>query len=100
MCFQPKPVEKLLKKLYQIEYENINISMSEFQNGARKSRSIADHLFVIRSIINYYKYIGKGLIIEFLDLEKCFDKIWLQNSMNELATSINNQNSEHYIQIK
>ena len=72
-------------------YKAIDQNMSEYQNGARKGRNIVDHLFVIRNVLSYYKDKGQQVIIEFLDLEKCFDKLCLNDTMNALYKSVNDQ---------
>ena len=43
-----------------------------------------DHLFVVQSVIDYYKYIQRDLYIITVDAEKCFDKLWLEDTLNEL----------------
>ena len=57
---------------------------TEYQAGGRCNRSIADHLFVLRSILEHHIYIKKELLMEFLDLVKCFDKLVLQYVMNDM----------------
>ena len=60
---------------------------SEAQAGGRKNRNITDHLFIIRSLMDHYKYLNKPLFILFLDLVKAFDKMVLKNIMNDLWKS-------------
>ena len=57
---------------------------TEYQAGGRCKRSIADHIFILRAILEHHLYINKELIMEYLDLIKCFDKLVLKNVMNDL----------------
>eukprot|EP00111_Clytia_hemisphaerica_P015501 TCONS_00045769-protein len=64
--------------------ELIESSMSPFQCGGRKKRGIADHLFTLKRMIESYKEKRKVLYVFYGDLEKCFDKLWLKDSIIEL----------------
>ena len=75
----------LLEKLINARTSpKIESSLTESQAGGRKNRNITDHLFIIRSVIQYYKYMNKSLLIEFLDLRQAFDKMILKNIMTDL----------------
>ena len=63
---------------------NIEKGMSKYQAGGRKNYSIKEQVFIVRSIINYHKYLNKPLLIEFIDLRKAFDKMVLKNVMINL----------------
>ena len=54
------------------------------QIGGRENHGIADHILVIRSIMDNYNYLNKTLYIEFIDLVKAFDKMILKNVLNDL----------------
>lgn len=77
---------KLLEKLINgrttpiIEREGF----SEAQAGGRRNRNITDHIFILRAIMQHYRYLNKPLYIEFLDLVKAFDKMLLKNIMTDL----------------
>ncbi len=43
-----------------------------------------DNLFVVQELIDYYKYMKSDLYIVTVDAEKCFDKLWLADTINEL----------------
>ena len=82
---------------------------SETQAGARKKRGISDQVFILRSIMDYYEYINKPLMIEFIDLIKAFDKMILRNVMIDLwkagvrgkiCRNIYTINQKAYIKIK
>ena len=53
--------------------------------GARKNRIIRDNIFVLGAVINSVIN-GKEDPIQTQvgDIEKCFDKLWLQKTTNEL----------------
>ena len=76
-----KTYEKLI---YNRILAVIEMHLSEFQAGGRPKRNISDHVFILRSIMQHYKYINKELLIEFLDLIKAFDKMSLKHILNEL----------------
>ena len=82
---------------------------TEAQAGGRKNRGIADQIFILRSIMDYYKYINKPLLLEFIDLVKAFDKMMLKNVMIDLWNAgvrgriwrnIYNINKEALIKVK
>ena len=64
--------------------EDIEQSMSPFQCGGRKQRGVTDHLFTLKSMIEEYKEKKKTLYVFYGDLEKCFDQLWLKDSIVEL----------------
>ena len=73
--------EKLLKNRIP---DTLQQSISKFQNGGMKGKGVVDNLFILRGIINYANYLGKELWLTFYDTEKCFDSLWLEDSMNSL----------------
>ena len=58
--------------------------MKQYQNGGRQNRSTIDNIFIIRAMIDYYRYIQQDLYIVIADAEKCFDKLWLEDACCEL----------------
>eukprot|EP00794_Sanderia_malayensis_P004142 gene4142-4695_t len=78
-------VSKLYEKVLSIRnYKYIESYLSSYQCGGVRNRGTSDHLFTVRAMIDYYKFINKDLYIFFGDLEKCFDKLWLRDSIVEL----------------
>ena len=76
---------KLYEKLiYNREEGKIDRHFSEFAAGARKHRSTTDHLFTIKAVLDYYKYLQKSVHLLFLDLEKAFDKLWLTDTIIDI----------------
>ena len=57
---------------------------TQMQAGGRKNRSIADQIFILRCIMDHYKYLKKPIYLEFIDLVKAFDKMILKNVMLDL----------------
>ncbi len=54
-----------------------------FTSGARTS----DHLFVLKMIIDYYKYKKAPIFACFIDLRKAFDSIWRVGMFYKLLKS-------------
>ena len=49
-----------------------------------KGKGAVDDLFILRGIINHANYLGKELLLTFIDTEKCFDSLWLEDCINSL----------------
>ena len=64
-----------------------NMSLSNI--GARCQRNIRDHLFVIYAIVNSVIH-GKAepVDLQIYDVEKCFDKLWLEDTMLDLVHTL------------
>ena len=60
---------------------------TEYQAGGRPRRGIADHLFIIKALIDHSLYLKLIIILELLDLIKAFDKMMLKLVMNDLWTA-------------
>ena len=58
--------------------------LSEWATGGIKKRSPVDNVMIITSIIERNKYMKKNTYLTFTDAEKCFDKLWLEDGINEL----------------
>ena len=71
--------------IYNDEYSTIDSNLTGTNVGARKSRNIRDHLFVVNAILNSVK---KGpeepVDICAYDIEKCFDALWSYECINDL----------------
>ena len=70
----------LLNRSKEVLEEN----MSPFQCGGRSGRGIVDHLFTVRALIDEARYYNRDLYMYYGDLEKCFDKLWLRDSIIEV----------------
>ena len=79
-------LRSILDKLIYIDkYHMIDESMSCSNIGGRKNRNIRDHLFVINGILNDAKKNKQSDIdIQIYDVKKCFDKLWYEETANDL----------------
>lgn len=81
-------VSKIFEKIiYNRNMHHVNEILSPFQCGSRPGRGVSDHLFTLRAVIDEYRYYKRNLYIFYGDLEKCFDKLWLEDTINELWKS-------------
>ena len=81
---------KILDKLiYKDKYPEVEKNMSDSNIGARRGKSIKNHLFIIYAIINSVLVEEKSCIdIQIYDLVKAFDRLWLEDCMNDLYDSL------------
>ena len=101
-----KIFEKLIKKrIDKILLNNVN----PFQAGARAGRGTADNLFMLRGVIDYYKYFKATIYLTLCDFEQAFDSLWLQDSIcslwnvgvkNELLPLIYTLNEKAVVSVK
>jgi len=61
--------------------------MTECQAGARKGRRTTDHVMMIKTKMEYDKYFKNDTYIQFYDIVKCFDKLWLKDIMYDLGNN-------------
>ena len=64
--------------------ERIWNGISESQTGGKKKRGPIDNVMVLLSIAERNKYLGKDTYITYTDIEKCFDNIWLDDSIVDI----------------
>ena len=76
-----KIYEKVVKNRNE---ENIRKYVSEFQTGGMKERGTHDNILLLSEIIRQKRKAGKKCYIVFGDAVKCFDKLWLKDSLVEL----------------
>ena len=71
--------------IYNDSYYTIDKNLLDHNVGARKGRNILDNIFVLGAVVNS---VVKGkecpIQIQIRDVDKCFDKLWLQNTTNAL----------------
>ena len=66
-------------------YGKIDDFITDCNVGGRKERNIRDNLFVLNAITNHVKKGGgEACDISAYDIEKCFDSMWAQESINDL----------------
>ena len=63
--------------------------MSDSNIGGRRGQTIKNHLFIIYRIINSVLVEEKSCIdIQIYDIVKAFDRLWLDDCMNDLYDSL------------
>ena len=100
------------KLVYNDCYDVIDSNMSCSNIGARKNRNIRDHLFVVNSVfhdVQQGKTNSQGVDCEIYDISKCFDKMWYQETANDLYNAgvkddkfvlVSNSNKDCQVSIK
>ena len=83
-------LKRIIDKLvYNDKYDEIDAGMSDSNIGGRKKMNIKNHLFVIYGIINSVVNGNADPIdVQVYDLEKAFDALWLEDSMNDLVDTL------------
>ena len=78
--------------IYEDEYKTIDERLTDSNIGARKGRNIRDNIFVVGAIINeVINGEAEAVDICTYDIEKCFDALWLEETLNDLSdTGLNN----------
>ena len=88
--FNVTKIRSILDKLlYNDIYDTVDSTMSSSNIGARKSRNIRDHLFVINAILNETTNSADKPILDLqiYDVSKCFDKLEYVNTSNDLFSA-------------
>ncbi len=74
-----KIIERIIKK------RNVDEKRAdEMQNGGKRRRAPIDNQMMVWSIVERNKYLHQDTYLVFIDMEKCFDKIWLDDGIIEL----------------
>ena len=73
-----------MKLIYERTYEKVNISMTDAQIGARKHKSVRNHLFILNSIISDVMSSNKKNPIDLtiMDFKQMFDSEQLETVLN------------------
>ena len=75
--------------LFHEYYPEIDKNMSDSNIGGRKHRMTEDHLFILHGVINSVKNGNEDPIeVHIYDIEKAFDKLYLEDTMNDLSDSL------------
>ena len=83
--FNVTNVRSIIDKLvYTDIYDIVDANMSDSNVGGRKKRNIRDNLFMINGIINYAIKEKVDIDINLYDIQKCFDAMWYQETMNDM----------------
>ena len=84
--FMTNVISKVYEKVILRRNED-RVSTSQYQAGGKKGQSSLDHTMTILEIANKNSYLNKATYVTFIDMEKCFDKLWLQSGIVELWKS-------------
>ena len=86
--------------IYMDKYSLIDRNMSNSNVGARKGRNIRDHLFILYGIINSVVSGNEEPVdLQIYDVKKCFDELWLEDSMLDLLESLPEAESDDKISL-
>ena len=78
--------------IFEEIYEDLDANMGISNIGGRKNHQSKDHLFVLYGIISdVVSQKNEFLDIKIYDIEKAFDKIWLQDSFLDLIETLPDQ---------
>ena len=71
--------------MYNDLYTTLDSNLTDGNVGARKDRNIRDNIFILGAVINSVTNGGEDPIqVQVVDVEKCFDKLWLQATTNAI----------------
>ena len=75
---------KVYERVKKLQNENKEVNISSMQTAGKKNRSTIDNLIIMNAIIEKQRLEHKTTYILFADAEKCFDKLWLKDSLIEM----------------
>ena len=88
----------LNRLMYNESYSTIDANLTDGNVGARKQRSCRDNIFVISAITNsVIRGTSNPIQAQVMDVDTCFDKLWLQSSINALYEAGLNNDTKYYI---
>ena len=76
----------LMRLIYEDEYEKIDFSMSDSQVGARKGKSIRNHIWIVNRVICDVLGSKKKtpVDLQIFDYKQRFDSQWVEECLNDL----------------
>ena len=82
-------ITDILSKMYEKIEKNRNQEkiveyVSDLQTGGTKERAAVDNFIILSEVIRRKRKLGKKCYLMFGDAVKCFDKLWLKDSLVEL----------------
>ena len=83
-------ITNIVSKVYERIIKERNkscLKLSPLQTGGVEERSTIDNYMTVLAIIERNTYMGKPTYITFADVEKCFDKLWLDDGIADLWKS-------------
>ena len=84
--FRISVIRSILDRLiYEDSLEVIDSNLTDGNVGCRKNRSSRDNIYVMGAITNsVINGDSRPIQIQVMDIETCFDKLWLESSINSL----------------
>ena len=88
--FNTNVLKRVIDRLiYNDKYDDIDAGMSDSNIGGRRRKNIKNHLFVIYGIMNsVINGDAAPIDIQIYDIEKAFDALWLEDTMNDMFDTI------------
>ena len=76
----------LMRLIYLDKYDELDYSMSDSQVGARRGKSVRNHIWVLNGVIcDVLSSKKKAPVdLQIFDYKQCFDSLWLQECMNDV----------------
>jgi hypothetical protein len=82
------------------KYLDENNIMSNCQIGFRKNYRTADHLLVLKTLIDYYKSKRKPIFACFIDFKKAYNSVWREGLFFKLILNAWLQQEIHTFNVK
>ena len=83
--FLTEVVSKLYEKIIKNRNESkVNKYITEFQTGGKKGTATVDNHIILSEVLRKNRKMGKKTYIVYGDAVKCFDKLWLLDSLVEM----------------
>ena len=75
-----------MRLIYLDKYELVDESMSDCQVGARKGRSVRNHIWILNGIICdvLSRKHNIPVNVQIFDYKQCFDALWLEECLNDM----------------
>ena len=79
----------LMRLIYKNKYQTIDKNMSDSQVGARKGKSVRNHVWILNGIIQdvLSSKTKTPVDIQIFDYKQCFDTLWLEECLNNIYDS-------------
>ena len=77
-----------MRLIYLDNYEVLDSSMSDSQVGARRGKSVRNHIWVLNGVICDVLSSKKKtpVDLQIFDYKQCFDSLWLKDCLNDIYT--------------
>ena len=78
--FLSSVIYKTMEQLIKLRIIQFTERTNLYQ-AARRNRSPADSIFLVKGVIDHAKYLNSSVTLTFYDYKTCFDSLWLEDSM-------------------